>query len=223
MRTGYKRRRLWVLAELALKMAGAALKSVNEVLREYRDALTRLVVDAANGNVTAGEMSRAHKALLKRLAPESYQEGMREGGISDPAGDMDDDDRATVSDWVSEQSGFTLEFARAAFAASKLSGDEKTAARSLVLDRVDLWVRALDALGGLGRLSAQENIPATFKLGPTEEHCPTCSKLNRQRKRLRTWKKNGLLPQQPGNDNFACHGYECLCTLHADDGRQVYP
>src|SRR3990167_4860299 len=96
-----KRRQLWALAELALNLVRAALKSVNEVLREYRDALTRLVVDAANGNVTAGEMSRAHKALIKRLAPESYQEGMREGGISDPAGEMDDDDLATISDWVS--------------------------------------------------------------------------------------------------------------------------
>jgi len=148
---------------------------------------------------------------------------MREGGIRDPEEEMDDDDRAAIAEWVSEQGQHTLDFARAAAAVSKLKGDERTAARALVLDRVDLWERALDALGGLGRLSAKENVPTTFKLGPTEEHCPTCSKFNGQRKRIKTWRKNGHLPQQPGNENFACKGYECLCTLLDDDGRQVYP
>ena len=105
------------------------LKSVNEVLREYRDTLTRWIVDSANGNLMAGDMSRQHKTLLKRLALAAYLEGMREGGISSPEEELDDDDRETIADWVNEQGAHTLDFARAAAAVSKLNGDEKTAAR----------------------------------------------------------------------------------------------
>lgn len=200
----------------------ATYKAINEVLREYENALTRYVIDAANGNMSAGEMSRAHKALIRRLAANAYDEGLREGGVSDPESERTDDDDSTIDAWTSEQSGFTLDFAKAAAAVSKLRGDAKTEARRIILERVDDWVHALRTLANKGFASAQANMTVTWEYGDSD-HCPTCKGLNGKTRRLKWFKERGLYPGEPGSQTLDCHGFNCQCRLTDSKGRQVLP
>lgn len=192
------------------------LKSVNEVLREYQDTLERYVVTVANGNMTSGEMSRAHKTLLKRLASEAYKEGMKEGGIRDPEAEMEDEDDSTIDDWISEQSGYTLEFARACEAVSELSGDDKRTKRDALLDRVDEWVASMRYIGQRGYLSAKGNLPLTFDGDDGKESCATCDKYKGQRHRMSWWDKRGLLDRP--NGNYDCGRFNCAHHFIDDEG-----
>jgi hypothetical protein len=210
----------------AAMMAGAdeskatvSLKSVNEVLREYTDVLERYVVDTVNGNMTSGEMSRAHKALLKRLAPEAYREGMREGGVRDPEAEMEDDDDSAIDDWIAEQAQYTLEFARACAEAGDATGDDKRNKRDAVLDRAGEWVDSLRVLGQRGYLSAKGNIPLTFDGDDGEESCVTCDKYKGQRHRKSWWEKRGLLGKP--NSLYVCGRFKCQHGFYDDDGTLV--
>lgn len=207
---------------LRRELDSITLKSVNEVLREYQDILERYVVDTVNGNMLSGEMSRAHKKLLKRLAPDAYTEGMKEGGIRDPEAEMEDEDDEAIENWISGQSEYTLEFARACEEASKAKGDDRTNKRDALLDRVDEWTASLRYLGQRGYLSAKSNLPLTWKVGDTE-HCDTCSRLDGQRHRASWYTKRDLVPRQPGSNSLDCKGFNCQCTLISDEGDQIIP
>jgi len=224
VREGFTGNQIPVLVAAYFSGADAimALKSVNEVLREYEDLLTRYVIDAANGNMSAGEMSRAHKSALKRIAPQAYDEGLREGGVSDPEAERDEGDDETIDDWVKDQSSYTLDFASAAAEVSKLKGDEKTEARRAVLDRVVDWVNALRTLANKGFASAKENMTVTWEYGDTE-HCDTCQSLNGKTRRLKWFTARGYYPREPGSPTLACSGFKCLCKIVDAKGRQVLP
>lgn len=205
---------------LRVELSQLTIKSVNEIIREYQDTLERYIVSAANGNMSAGEMSRAHKSLLKRLAPQAYQEGMKEGGISDPESEMEDDDDQIVEDWIGEQSDYTAEFAKDAESVSDFKGDERTAKRDAMLDRVDDWIDSLRFIGQRGYLSAKGNIPLTFDGDDGKESCATCNKYKGMRKRKSWWEKRGLLDRP--NDIFECGRFSsCQHGFYDDEGDLV--
>lgn len=198
------------------------LKSVNEVLREYEDKLDRWMKDVLNGNMTGGEMSRAMRAIIKRLAPESYTEGMREGGIRDPESEMENEDDEAVAEWTRDQLLYVDGFIESIVETSKLDGDKKIEGRNSLLDRIDEWVSSMRFIGQKGYLSAKGNLPLTWKVGDTE-HCPTCLRLDGQRHRASWYAKRDLVPRQPGSNSLDCKGFNCMCSLVNDDGDQIIP
>lgn len=202
---------------------GVRYKSINEVLNDFENTLDRWVVDAANGNMSRGELRLQFTELLKDAGPQVYWEGMREGGIEQPLEEQDEKDEQTIDDWVEGQSEFVTGFASDAAEVAKLAGDERTAARDAMLDRVDIWVQSLRTLGGLGYASAKENAMGTWVLGATEEHCSTCASLDGQRHRMKWWVSKGYIPQEPGSETLECNGYRCLCYIEDDDGGRLLP
>lgn len=195
------------------------LKSVNEVLRDYQDKLERYVVDTANGNMTSAEMTRAHKALIKRDAHEAYTEGMREGGVRDPEAEMEDEDDSAIDDWIEDQVQYTSDFAKDVAEVSKLKSDEKTTQRDIMLARVDDWVASLKFIGQKGYLSAKGNLPLTFDGDDGKENCATCSKYKGQRHRKSWWEKRGLLDRP--NGNYDCGRFNCQHSFRDDDDNVV--
>ncbi len=204
---------------LRQELSSITLKSINEVTREYQNILERYVVDTSNGNMTSGEMSRAHKSLLKRLAPEAYREGMREGGVRDPEAEMEDDDDETIDNWITEQSGYTSEFAKAVAEVSQLKGDEKKDKRNSMLARVTDWVNSLQYLGQRGYLSAKGNMPLTMKGDDGVLSCNECEKYNGQRHRKSWWDKRGLLDRP--NEIFGCGRFDTCQHHYYDDDDNI--
>ncbi len=214
-----------VVAAMAARIdrlaAARAVKSINEITREYRDTLIRWVVDAANGNMTAGAFTSAMTGELGTDSIAVYQEGMREGGIKDPPAEMDDNDGAAIDDWLGTQIPYVSGFASDAVAVSKLTGDDKAAARTDVLGRVDTWVASLESLGRIGTASAKANGMGTWQLGATEKHCQTCANLDGQRHRLKWFVSKNYIPRQPGSTTLDCGGYNCDCQIVDDEGNRV--
>jgi hypothetical protein len=189
-------------------------RSVGEVVRTYRDQLTNFVHEALNGSMDALDMRRAHNALVRQLGPQSYIEGLREGGI--PAEEMDAEDKAEIQEWVTGQLEHVNQFAADAVAAR---GDDGK--RAGIMSRLDMWVAAMSTIGGLGLMSSKRNVMGTWHLGPTEEHCRTCPGLNKKRHRLSWYKSRGLIPREPGSTTLECHGYNCQCFVSDDEGNRL--
>lgn len=199
---------------------GRATKSIGEVSREYRDLLENLVVAAANGTVSSGSLASQMREAIIDDGRAVYLEGMREGGSSDPEADLDDTDETAIGEWQTGQAGFINGFRDDALAVNDLSGDARTAARDVMLGRVDDWVNALEGLGRLGTANMKRNTYGTWKVGDTE-HCGTCNSLNGKRKRLKWFIDNGYLPGEPGSETLDCHGYNCQCQIVDDEGTRI--
>lgn len=189
-------------------------RTISQVVGSYRDQLTNFVYETLNGSMDGLDLRRAHREMIRRLGPSAYIEGLREGGI--PQEEMDADDKAAIQEWMTEQSLHVNQFAADAVAAR---GDEGK--RSAILARVEMWVNAMQTIGGMGLMSAKKNQAGTWRLGATELHCKTCNGLNGKRHRLSWFSSRGLIPREPGSTTLMCKGYNCLCSISDDEGKRI--
>lgn len=189
-----------------------SFKSVNEVLREYRDLLENFVVDAANGNISAASIARQMRKAVIDFAEEAYAEGLREQGEET----SDEDDKA-IRDWILSQTPHIYDFADSAVSVSDLSGDAKTDARNAMLDRVDEWVESLDRLSQVAQVNAEGDPFLTFDGDDGKDSCAECQKYQGQRHRKSWWEKKDLLMRP--NQIFGCGRFDnCQHHFYYDDG-----
>ncbi len=210
--------------ETALTRVNSYLRnlSVNEVVRDYRDILENLVVDAANGEY-ANRRSTFVQGMQTAIidgAQLIYTEGLKEGGREPP--EIEKADQDVIDDWILSQTGNVGSFADDARAVAKLSGDERTAARNAMLTRVGQWVESLAQFGRLAELNASGNdVWLTYDGEDGEESCAHCRKMKGQRHRKSWWEKRGLLARN-GNPNFDCGRWEnCNHNYYNDAGEWV--
>jgi hypothetical protein len=194
------------------------LKAITGAVYDYASDLSTAVQGALNGRLTARSLERSHRAYLEEYARLAYLEGMEEGGVEDAESEIESEEEDGIDRWLKEQLGFVKEFSNAVIDAR---GDD--AKEADISARVDLWVKAMEGLRGLGVIIAKANVTGTFHLGSTDEHCDTCKGLNGTNKRMSKWRDSGLLPQTPGNRNFQCGCWECKCYITDSKGRQLYP
>jgi hypothetical protein len=191
-------------------------RTVGQVVKEYKDALTNWVYETMNGRMDAVDLRRAHKALIRKNSQPAYFEGMREGGIGAPEDDATEKDYAAIKEWVTAQAGYTGDFASAVVEAR---GDD--AKRAEILRRVGLWADSVSCLGQAGLLSAKSDRPAVWHLGKTETHCNTCVGLDGKRHRVSWFLQRGYLPHTPGNAILECEGYGHCYITDATTGERI--
>jgi len=192
-------------------------RTVGQVVKQYDDVLTNFVSETLNGNSSAIDQRRAHKALIRQLAPQAYIEGLKEGGV--PAEEMDKADKANIANWIDEQLAHVNGFATDTQAAS-----QDKALRADIHTRLGLWVEAMRGLGAQGVMSGKQNMMVTWKLNAhhvTKEHCVTCPALNGKRHRMKWFTSRGLIPREVGSKTLACGGWECGCGLVDDSGKLI--
>lgn len=189
-----------------------SFKSVNEVLREYRDLLENWVVDAANGNISAASIARQMRKAVIDFAEEAYTEALRESGE-----ELSDEDDKAIRDWILQQTPHIYDFADSAVAVSDLKGDEKTEARNAMLDRVDEWVDSLNRLTQIAQVNAEGDPFLTFDGDDGKDSCAECQKYQGQRHKKSWWENRGLLDRP--NGNFGCGRFDpCQHHYYFDSG-----
>jgi len=196
-------------------------KAIAQVTQRYADTLNRWVHDTLNRRMSEADLRRAHKALLRgEISEETYKEGMREAGSDNPDDDFDAEDVLAIKGWIDNQVDYVDGFAKDVWVASGVGADE--GAKDAVLARVDTWVDSLRSLGDAGKASIISNIPVTWRLGETEEHCKTCAQLHGNRHRMKWFTGRDYVPRKNGAA-MDCKGFKCLCSLMNDKGDQVLP
>lgn len=94
----------------------------------------------------------------------------------------------------------------------KLANDPN-AALSDANSRLELWAARFDDMRTRAKVILGKDAKAEWVVGPTEQSCPSCQKLNGRVKRLSFWQSHGVLPQAPPNPMLECKGYRCQCRL----------
>lgn len=101
----------------------------------------------------------------------------------------------------------------------ELKKEEPDEDNSLEIDaRAKGYTDTLDGVYAEGKLRASRNVMLTFDGEDGEESCRECRKWKGKRHSANFWIKRGLIPGQPGNVNFSCHGYNCRHILFDDHG-----
>ena len=84
--------------------------------------------------------------------------------------------------------------------------------------RANMWINRYKDVQNQAKQTAQNDPVLTWQLGPTEEHCGSCSKLAGKTKRASTWQRSGIRPQ---SQELECKGYNCLCVLEPTPGQPL--
>ena len=188
-------------------------KSVASVARRFRADMRSLAVI---GFTVSSSILADMRGIVKNAVADAYVDGLKEGGIS--FDEMSDDDATMIIELGDAQLAFVNDFVKAI----REARSDKAAQRDILDNRIPMWMASIETAGGYGLASAKENTMGTWRYGKTE-HCDTCRALNGQRKRLKTWVRQGLIPQQPGNELLDCRGYNCQCEIRDDRGRVLLP
>lgn len=194
-----------------------AAKSINESLREYDAALTRMAYDVLNGSSGAVDFRRSHKALIKAIAKSAFEQGWIEGGGK--IEDTEPDDIALIGEFVADQSGFVNDFA--AWLASTNDEGKRNweMKRRMLADRIAAWVLALQNFAERVAARAKGDPYLTFAGDDGEESCDECQEFKGQRHRMSWWEKRDLLKRN-GNDNYGCGRWgPCHHHFFYDDGK----
>jgi hypothetical protein len=170
-----------------------------------RSAFVSLLMDAINAaredELTRRRFGTVMRAHLRNSGLAAFRDGLQEAGVD--AAEMDARDEAALAEWLRLQSAYVSKFADRVF--SQGLSDAQTEAHA------EMWAnKSLRDAYQLGQASGAWNGMYLWKLGPTEEHCEDCARLDGQIHRMRDWRKKAL---RPGSEALACHGYNCLCTL----------
>lgn len=187
-------------------------ESVNEVLREYDDVLTRWGADVLNGRMDKIEYRRKHKAAIADFGKRAYEEGLREGG-ADP-GETTETDAARLLEWIDDQRNFVNAYTD--WLVSDDNGKRNTAdKRNELAERVDAWAASLRNLAQIAEASA-EGDPLIYLDGKDGEKdpCDECREFSGEDNahRLSWWEKRDLL-RRNGNENYTCGRWSEHC-LH---------
>ena len=204
-----------------LLAALGARKTVGDVCDEFTVDLSESVVAVFNGEASAKELASDMRKALRAYGRDAYLEGMAEGGVNNPADELTAEDEDEIADWIAGQLEHVAGFA--ADCAATRKAEDRGAAQAAMLARFDKWVESLRDIGSRGKASALKNKMGTWRLGDTEKHCRTCSRLNGQRHRLSWFMERGYLPQENGSESLDCGGWECDCTIEDDNGKVIYP
>lgn len=86
-----------------------------------------------------------------------------------------------------------------------------------LFSRAEIWIGRWEGTRSAARVMACKDKKLKWNQGPTEQGCPTCSRLNGQVRRASFWQAKGVLPRVHGSPLLDCQGYRCECTLDPTD------
>lgn len=170
----------------------------------YQSQLNAAVRGLWRGVLTADQFFDAMGAAIQRRITQAWREGADSVGIS-PA-EYTPDEVAALAAFIATQFTYISGFADAIQSGSKANDG----ALSPLLARAALWANRYVEATNQARVMAGANQKLEWVIGPTEEHCSDCGRLNGKVKRGSVWAAYGLAPQ---SRNLKCKGYNCECKL----------
>ena len=158
------------------------------------------------------------KNNMKQAMVEAFGNAF-DSGYVDGGGDireMNDSDKIWIANKQQTEFGFIDQLFERLKELKKEEPDEDNT--SEVEDRSEGYANTLDGVYAEGKLRGAKNIMLTFDGDDGEESCSTCRKWKGKRHSVSFWVKRSLIPGQPGNQSFACRGYNCKHYLYDDKG-----
>lgn len=200
----------------ARQLLELALGSYRDIRREYERAIKAALAEFFY--VPGTTITRPRKEMTKAMATafvDAYEQGFLDGGGVMPMSQE-------ASSWLGAKQEAEMGWIRLLFETLKtihIEGDQQTM-QDTIFHRSTGYLATLDGVYNEGRLRGlgRGNKMLTFGGLDGMESCADCRRLKGKRHRARWWIEHGLIPGEPGNPNFECHGYRCQHFLFDDQG-----
>lgn len=153
---------------------------------------------------------------IERGFTQAWYEGAKIYGIN--PGELTDEEHLRLTTEVNKETEFIDGLGQAIMANTKAMGGKLQPLYS----RAELWVSGYNRVRILGSTYAARDQKLEWHLGPTKEHCRSCSKYNGRVYRATVWRKHNI---QPHMYELECKGYNCLCyfTVTNAPANKGYP
>lgn len=174
----------------------------------YRSVLRSAVRGLWSGAIDVAQFDENMRMAESRYLTEAFAVGFKEGGIN--PNEITIEEQTRIGEFIQRDSTFITGFGDAILQNSRANGGKLTP----LFQRVELWVERYIEAKALGKAMALADQKAEFVLGPTKDHCRSCTGLNGRVYRYSVWIANNAVP--PHNWNFECRG-GCQCSLVPTD------
>jgi len=190
-----------------------AIESLAPINAEYHDAITQVLLDYFGGsNIQTAK--GAFKRAMANAFGDAFDMGWAMGGGEFPVD-------ANAADWYTARQNAELGYIDMLFQQAKeLKKEPDFDVLPWVNERADNYTSTLAAVFNAGKLLSLKNQSLTWRLGNTEKHCATCSKLDGQKHRASWFVSRDYIPRKPGA-GMDCGGYNCDCSLEDKEGNTV--
>jgi hypothetical protein len=159
------------------------------------------------------------KAILQAFYP-AFELGLSDGGGEPPATGDD-------LDWINAKAEAEFGYTDSLFQYLKELKQQAREEGLEILSGVaeekgEGYARTLDGVYSEGKIRGAKNQVLEFTGPDGNESCPTCQRLKGKRHKASWWIGHGLVPGQPGNGSFECHGYNCKHYLFSVKTGEVF-
>lgn len=187
---------------------------VNQLIKEekslssFRTSVRGNVRALWNGTFGRFDFIDGMRATIELGFRQAWAEGAAQCGIS--LDELSNEEREKLESMTNSQFLWLSGFADDVIEKNKASGN----LLQPLFNRANMWVNRYNEVRNQARVMACGNKKLVWRLGPTEEHCSTCSKMNGKVKRAIQWAASPIKPQSP---SLECRGFNCRCTLEPTD------
>lgn len=190
-------------AELKLRGVNLSTKDIQSTRLDFEGDFADLLTSARDGDTNRRRFGIILRDLVRKYGKSAYEDGLKDGGISD--GVMDEEDNTAYAVELAKQSAFVTSLGDAVY--QQGISDAQAAMKA------SMWFNgSIAPFYDDGRGSADRNGYYTFHIGSAEKHCKDCPRLDGQTHRFKDWQRKNLLPGHVGQST-ECGGYQCLCKV----------
>lgn len=144
----------------------------------------------------------------------AWHEGMRAAGLK--PSDMSEDEATALSNHIVQAEGHAFDFGLFIQDHSKAAGHQFNE----IDGRRGGWLTGYNTVYNEALTFAANDPNLEWVLGPTEQHCDSCSKLNGKIKRASVWDASMIQPSNPPNPYLICGGWRCACYFEVTQSAQ---
>ena len=172
----------------------------------YRTSIRNNIRGLWSGAISRDQFEGSMITTIDGGLHDAFAEGAKECGIT--ADDYTDVEERLIQDAVKGEIKQLDGLIDAVVAGSRANKGKLDPLYS----RAEMWINRYMDIRNQGRVMACGDKKFKWRMGATEVHCRTCSRLNGQVRRGSFWRKY-VLPQNPPNEQLECKGWHCLCFL----------
>jgi len=180
----------------------------------FQSTLTRMVRNVYDGDL-GGEFVQIMQDLVLGQISQAFETAWTDDGNELPPPEYI---RDASQEMVREQWSHIDDFYRAIVDARV----DQTGVDPL-LSRVQLWANRYNEAynEGVRLIALETGGKLVWRLGKTEEHCDTCSRLNGIVAYASEWETAQVKPQAAPNEYLTCGGWRCDCSLDPTKKRKT--
>lgn len=206
-----------LMADMGVVVRGLIARLAIKTLEQYRARLWAACVRLFNGGRDAAFEASFIRSIDQQLT-KAWDEGAESIGVEpDEYTDAD----ITIRDAIINNETEFINGLMNDIQTAKDSGMAREDFDKQFGSRADLWANRWTETVNRARMQMGSKQRFTWRLGSTEEHCDTCSRLNGITAFGYEWDEARIQPQAPPNSALTCSGWRCDCSLEPTTRRRT--